>query len=30
MKKKYETDLTDEQWSVIEPLFVINAVLEQD
>ena len=22
MRKKYETDLTDEQWKIIEPLFV--------
>ncbi|MBR6712254.1 MAG: transposase, partial [Selenomonadaceae bacterium] len=22
MRKKYETDLTDEQWEVIAPLFV--------
>ena len=22
MRKKYETDLTDEQWEVIKPLFV--------
>ena len=37
MRKKYETDLTDEQWEVIKPLFVkrrkwdkrelVNAVL---
>ena len=34
MRKKYETDLTDEQWEVIAPLFVnmrkrelVNAVL---
>ena len=22
MREKYETDLTDEQWEIIEPLFV--------
>ena len=22
MRKKYETDLTDEQWAEIEPLFI--------